>query len=132
MSNYYNKNKKSYSDVDLPTNPNLPSWIITPKEEKAVFERWRKKAFAKCDDLIKKYIECSNNYSNPMDGMKNCSKINEESLACVAKYQTKEYLDIEKDLFIKEKLEKKKLYKLYLEKQNQDKQDKQQEQEKQS
>lgn len=34
MSNYYNKNKKSYSDVELPTNPNLPSWIITPKEEK--------------------------------------------------------------------------------------------------
>lgn len=130
MSNYYNKNKKSYSDVELPTNPNLPSWIITPKEEKAVFERWRKRAFARCDELINKYIECSNSYSNPVDAVKKCQKINEESLVCVAQYQTKEYLDIEKDLFIKEKLEKKKLYKLYLEKQMQEKQQ-QQQQEKQ-
>ena len=65
-----------------------------------------------------------------MDAVKKCQKINEESLACVAQYQTKEYLDIEKDLFIKEKLEKKKLYKLYLEKQMQEKQQ-QQQQEKQ-
>ncbi|KAL6452509.1 CMC1 COX assembly mitochondrial protein [Candida maltosa Xu316] len=114
MSSY---SKKSYSDIELPTNPNLPSWIITPKEEKAVFERWRKKAFARCDDLIKKYVECSNSYKNPLEAMKQCKEANEASLACVAKYQTKEYLDLEKDEFIQEKMEKKKLYKLYVQQQ---------------
>ena len=57
------------------------------------------------------------------------SKINEESLALAAQYQTKEYLDIEKICLLK-KIEKKKLYKLYLEKQMQEKQQ-QQQQEKQ-
>ncbi|CAI5756702.1 unnamed protein product [Candida verbasci] len=111
---YSKKDKKSYSDIELPTNPNLPSWLITPKEEKAIFERWRKKAFAKCDDLIKLYIECSNNYKNPIEAMSKCSKINEDSLACVAQYQKRELLDLEREEFIKEKIEKKKLYKQYL------------------
>lgn len=116
----YNKDKKTFNDVELPTNPNLPSWIITPKEEKAVFERWRKKAFAKCDDLIRKYIECSNSYSNPIEAMKMCKEANEKSIGCVAQYQKIEYLDIEKDEYIKEKMEKKKLYKYYLQKQKEE------------
>ncbi|EMG50988.1 hypothetical protein G210_5325 [Candida maltosa Xu316] len=49
--------------------------------------------------------------------MKQCKEANEASLACVAKYQTKEYLDLEKDEFIQEKMEKKKLYKLYVQQQ---------------
>lgn len=116
----YNKDKKTFNDVELPTNPNLPSWIITPKEEKAIFERWRKKAFSKCDDLIKNYIECSNSYRNPLEAMKMCKAANEASMGCVAKYQKIEYLDIEKDEFIKEKMEKKKLYKYYLQKQKEE------------
>ncbi|ODV69345.1 hypothetical protein HYPBUDRAFT_3330 [Hyphopichia burtonii NRRL Y-1933] len=103
--------KKSFEEVELNTNPNLPPWLITPKEEKIIFERWRKKAFAKCDDLIKAYVECSNSYSNPVEGMKKCDSINKESLGCVAKYQKMEYLDIERDIYIKEKAEKQKLYK---------------------
>ncbi|KAI5950031.1 hypothetical protein KGF57_004541 [Candida theae] len=107
----YPKKKKGYSDVELPTNPNLPAWIITPKEEKAIFERWRKRTFSKCDDLIKRYIECSNSYANPLDAIEKCKSVNQASLDCVAQYQKQEYLDQERDLFIKEKIEKKRLYK---------------------
>lgn len=114
---YYNKDKKTFNDIELPTNPNMPAWVITPKEEKAIFERWRKKAFARCDDLIKAYIECSNSYKNPLELMKKCEQANKASLDCVAQYQKQEYLDIERDILIKEKAEKKKIYKRYLEEQ---------------
>lgn len=112
---YYNKNKKTFNDVDLPTNPNLPAWLLSPKEEKAIFERWRKKAFARCDDLIRAYIECSNSYQNPIELMTKCEAANKALMDCVAKYQTQEYLDIERDILIQEKTEKKKIYKRYLE-----------------
>lgn len=102
--------KKPYDGVDLPTNPNMPAWIIAPKEEQVIFERWRKKAFARCDDLIKAYVECSNSFENPMDAMKNCEAANKRSLDCVASYQKMEYLDQERDILIAEKKQKQKLY----------------------
>lgn len=102
--------KKPYDGVDLPTNPNMPAWIITPKEEQVIFERWRKKAFARCDDLIKAYVECSNSFENPMDAMKNCEAANKRSLDCVASYQKMEYLDQERDILIAEKKQKQKIY----------------------
>ncbi|CAK9435459.1 uncharacterized protein LODBEIA_P01860 [Lodderomyces beijingensis] len=111
---YSKPDKKGFSDVELPSNPNLPSWLITPKEEKAIFERWRKKAFANCDELIKRYIECSNSYKNPVEAVQKCKQTNSDSLKCVEQYQTREYLEAERDLYIKEKQQKKKLYKLKL------------------
>ncbi|RCK66728.1 hypothetical protein Cantr_03396 [Candida viswanathii] len=116
----YNKDKKSYSDIELPTNPNLPSWIITPKEEKAIYERWRKKAFAHCDELIKKYIACTNSYGNPLEAMKHCKGAHEASMGCVEQFAGKEFMDKERDEFIQEKIEKKKLYKFYLQKQKEE------------
>ncbi|KAK6457710.1 cytochrome c oxidase biogenesis protein Cmc1 like-domain-containing protein [Scheffersomyces xylosifermentans] len=124
MSSYGNKNKKTFNDVELPTNPNMPAWVITPKEEKAIFERWRKKAFAKCDDLIRAYVECSNSYQNPLEGMKKCEKINDQAQGCVAQFQKQKYLDIERDLLIDEKIAKKKAYKLYLQKLEEEKKEK--------
>lgn len=117
--------KKTFDEVDLPTNPNLPPWVLTPKEEKKIFERWRKKAFSRCDDMIKAYIDCSNKYP-AMEAMKKCEEINKAQLDCVAKYQKIEYLDIERDLLIKEKTEFRKLYKQkVLEKQQQQQQQQQ-------
>lgn len=102
--------KKPYDGVDLPTNPNLPAWILTPKEEQVIFERWRKKAFARCDDLIKAYVECSNSFQNPMDAMDACREANKRSLDCVQNYQTMKYLDEERDILIAEKKQKQKIY----------------------
>lgn len=101
--------KKTFEDVELPSNPNLPPWMLTPKEEKVIFERWRKKTFQRCDELIKKYIECTNSFS-ALEGMSKCQTANNEAQGCVAKYQKIEYLDIERDILIKEKAEKRKLY----------------------
>lgn len=95
--------KKGYEGVDLPTNPNMPAWVLTPKEEQVIFERWRKKTFARCDNLIKAYVECSNSYENPLDAMKKCEDANKRSLDCVASYQKMEYLDEERDILIREK-----------------------------
>ncbi|ODV77288.1 uncharacterized protein CANTADRAFT_56055 [Suhomyces tanzawaensis NRRL Y-17324] len=114
MSYGGNKNKKTFEDVELPTNPNLPVWLITPKEEKLIFERWRKKAFARCDDLIQAYVKCSNSYKNPVEGMRMCDEANKASMGCVAKYQKQEYLDIEREILIDEKIVKKKKYKEFL------------------
>ncbi|RLV95660.1 hypothetical protein JA1_000727 [Spathaspora sp. JA1] len=108
--------ERSYEGYELQSDPNIPPWIITPKEEKLIFDRWRKKAFAKCDDLIKAYVKCSNSYKSPVDSMKNCKHINEESLACVAKYQTQEYLDIERDILVEQKKERRILHEMYAEK----------------
>lgn len=118
------KEETKFDEVELPTDPSMPAWIITPKEEKVIFERWRKKTFARCDEFIKAYIECTNLYTN-MDAVKNCKSLNDTAQGCVAKYQKMEFLDEERDILIKEKMEKKKLYKEYLrrmkEKQNTEK-----------
>lgn len=102
--------KAEFDGTELPTNMNMPVWILTPKEEAVIFERWRKKAFARCDDLIKKYIACTNSVENPMEAMKRCEGINKEQLECVAKYQKMEYLDQERDILIAEKKVKQKAY----------------------
>lgn len=102
--------KKGFEGVDLPTNPNMPVWVLTPKEEQLIFERWRKKTFLRCDDLIKAYIACSNSFENPVEGMKQCDLANKRSLDCVASYQKLEYLDEERDILIAEKRVKQKLY----------------------
>lgn len=104
----YGQKKKTYEEVELPTDPNIPVWVITPKEEKVIFERWRRKAFAKCDDLIQAYIACSNSYSNPLEATKMCKGINEQSTGCVKLFQLQKFLDIEREILIREKLEKRK------------------------
>lgn len=102
--------KKGYSGAELPTNPNMPVWVLTPKEEQVCFERWRKKTFARCDDLIKAYIACSNSYDKPLDAVTKCEEANRASTGCVAKYQKLEYLDEERDLMIADKKLKQKIY----------------------
>lgn len=102
--------KKPYEGAELPTNPRLPTWILTPKEERVIFERWRKKAFARCDDLIKAYIDCSNAYPNPVEGMKECEAANQKLLDCVKHYQTMKYLDEERDILIADKKLKQKIW----------------------
>lgn len=96
-----------YETVDLPSDPNLPPWILTPKEEKLIFQRWRKKAFKNCDELIKIYIKCTNSYGNVLDAMSNCKDFNKAQMECVKEYQKLKYLDIERDILVKEKMEKK-------------------------
>lgn len=102
--------KKEYDGHELPTNPNLPVWILTPKEEQVIFERWRAKAFSRCDDLIRAYVACSNSYESPMEAVKNCEGINKASLDCVANYQKLEYLDQERDILIADKKLKQKIW----------------------
>lgn len=100
--------------IELPTNPNLPPWLITPKEEKAIFERWKKKTFKTCDDVIAPYVKCSNTYKNPMEAMKACAEVHQKMLACISKYQKQKYLDVEREIWIEEKLEKRRLHKQQL------------------
>ncbi|WPK23460.1 hypothetical protein PUMCH_000701 [Australozyma saopauloensis] len=102
--------KKPYDGAELPTHPTLPLWVLTPKEEQVVFERWRKKAFQKCDALIRAYIECSNLYDNPVEGIKMCKEANDRSLGCVAEYQKLKYLDDERDILIADKKLKRQIY----------------------
>lgn len=102
--------KRPYDGAELPTHPTLPVWVLTPKEEQVIFERWRKKTFEKCDALIRAYIECSNSYENPLDGMKMCADANAKSVGCVAEYQKLKYLDEERDLMIADKKLKRKIY----------------------
>lgn len=97
-----------YEGIELHTDPNLPPWLLSPKEEKLVFQRWRTKAFQQCDAIIKKYIECSNSYSNPIEAMVKCKGVNEEQMNCVKEFQKLKYLDIERDILVKEKIEKRK------------------------
>lgn len=113
--------KKGFEGVELPTNPNMPAWVLTPKEEQLVFERWRTKTFARCDDMIKAYIACSNSYENPLDAMKECEGANRRSLDCVASYQKMQYLDDERDILISEKRIKQKLYREKLKEQTEQK-----------
>ncbi|RKP30768.1 hypothetical protein METBISCDRAFT_15558 [Metschnikowia bicuspidata] len=101
---------RPYDGAELPTHPSLPVWVLTPKEEQVIFERWRKKAFQRCDDLIRAYIDCSNLYNNPLEGIKKCKEANERSLGCVAKYQTMKYLDEEREIMIADKKLKRKIY----------------------
>ena len=101
---------RPYDGAELPTHPSLPGWVLTPKEEQVIFERWRKKAFQRCDDLIRAYIDCSNSYKNPLEGIKKCKEANERSLGCVAKYQTMKYLDEEREIMIADKKLKRKIY----------------------
>lgn len=96
----------NYEGVALPTDPNLPPWLLTPKEEKLIFQRWRKKAFTLCDGVIKEYIACTNSYGNPLQAMTKCQDLNKKQMECVKEYQKLKYLDIERDILVKEKEEK--------------------------
>lgn len=108
--------KKSYDDVQLPTNPNIPAWIITPKEEKVIFERWRRNAHIHCDELIRSYIECSNSYRNPLDGMKHCKQVNKDREDCLKLWKKIQTLDEMKDKYIDEKIEMRKMIDDYVKK----------------
>ena len=83
----------NYEEVHIPVNPNLPPWILSPKEERLVTDRWQKVSQEKCDGLIKKYIECTNVSKNPLVGIKNCKGINAEVQACLQQYKTIKYYD---------------------------------------
>lgn len=100
------KKETDYEKVELPTDPNMPVWILTPKEEKLIFQRWRKKAFQRCDDVIKQYIACTNSFQNPLDSMNHCRDFNKIQMDCVKKYQQAKYLDDERDILIEEKMKK--------------------------
>ncbi|CAH2351050.1 COX assembly mitochondrial protein [[Candida] railenensis] len=108
--------KKTLEDVHLPTNPNIPAWLITPKEEKLIYERWRKKAHVHCDDLIRQYIECSNRFKNPIDGMRECKGINSDRESCLKQFQKDNVLDNERNSYIEEKIEMKKIIDEYVKK----------------
>lgn len=104
--------KKTLDEVEIPTNPNLPPWLISPKEEKAIFERWKKKAYAQCDAAAAAYVECSNSTSNPIKAMKICADVHRDFVDCVAKFQNQKCLDIERELWIEEKMEKRRQMRL--------------------
>lgn len=96
---------RTLEDVELPTNPRVPAWIITPKEEKLLWERWRTNANQHCDAFVRAYIECSNSYRNPLDGIKYCKEANAQREACLRQFQKMKTLDEYKDAYIQEKIE---------------------------
>ncbi|ODQ77896.1 hypothetical protein BABINDRAFT_95065 [Babjeviella inositovora NRRL Y-12698] len=85
-------------------NKSLPIWVLTPKEEKVVRENWKKNSWKKCDELARIFNLCAK--ANTFNVTTACTVPKEMLYECVYKYNTPEYMDIERDLFIREKLRK--------------------------
>lgn len=82
----------------------LPSWILTPLEEKEVLEEYQKEVWRKCDDQVKAFRKCES-----LAGFGVFYKCSEEAKAmrkCVHDQHDQEYVDEIRDAFIKKKMER--------------------------
>ncbi|GMG24722.1 unnamed protein product [Ambrosiozyma monospora] len=82
----------------------LPVWMLTPKEEKEVFENWRIQAWKHCDSVVKEFSKCEQ-----MAGYGvwfKCRKEGKAMRECIRERQQEKYVDEERDKLIKLKMER--------------------------
>ncbi|OBA14335.1 uncharacterized protein OGAPODRAFT_9870 [Ogataea polymorpha] len=81
----------------------LPPWMLTPKEENEVFLNWRDNAWKACDQFVQDFVKCEH-----MAGYGvwfKCRKQSAKMKECIKSRQKQEYVDEERDKFIKKKME---------------------------
>lgn len=82
----------------------LPSWILTPKEEKEVLEEYQREVWRQCDKYVQEFKKCE-----AMAGFGVLFKCREQSKAmkaCVVDRHQHEYVDEVRDAYIQKKLAK--------------------------
>ncbi|ANZ76722.1 BA75_04037T0 [Komagataella pastoris] len=80
----------------------LPPWVLTPKEEKEVFENWKTTTYKACDELVKKFADCA--ASSGYSAWFKCRKQSKVMRDCIASRQATKYVDDERDKYIQEKI----------------------------
>ncbi len=85
-----------------------PVWLLTPKEEKQVFNNWRDSAWKYCDEYVKKFADCEK--LNGLGVWFKCKKEAKEMKDCITSRRQKKYVDEERDKFIEEKMRKAGIY----------------------
>lgn len=80
----------------------LPVWMLTPKEEKEVFEEYIQEVYKECDDYVKAFSACEQ-----MTGFGVFFKCRKESKAmksCVQSHYSQEFVDEVRDKYIEKKI----------------------------
>ncbi|KAF6008113.1 hypothetical protein HII13_004297 [Brettanomyces bruxellensis] len=81
-----------------------PVWLLSPKEEKQVFNNWRDSAWKYCNEYVKKFAECEQTAG--LGVWFKCKKEGKEMRNCIDGRRQKKYVDEERDKFIEEKMKK--------------------------
>lgn len=83
----------------------LPIWVLTPNEELQARKNLKKYTFQQCSEVIEAMMQCSRD--NGVKVFPTCNKQRDAMSKCVLFYQNdQKYLDEQKDLLIKEKINK--------------------------
>ncbi|ODV86546.1 hypothetical protein CANARDRAFT_183508, partial [[Candida] arabinofermentans NRRL YB-2248] len=81
----------------------LPVWLLTPKEEKEVFENWRINAWKLCDEHVGAFSRCEQLAGYGV--WFKCRKQSKAMRDCITNRQQQKYVDEERDKFIQKKIE---------------------------
>ncbi|ONH76750.1 COX assembly mitochondrial protein [Pichia kudriavzevii] len=82
----------------------LPSWVLTPAEEKQVLEEYQKEVWRKCDEYVKEFQKCE--ASAGFGVWFKCKEEGKAMKACVEHHHQYEYVDEIRDAFIKKKMKR--------------------------
>jgi COX assembly protein 1 len=83
----------------------LPSWMLTPSEEKKVLEEYQKEVWRKCDKYVQEFKKCEANAGfGGFAVLFECKEQGNAMRACVDHHHQHQYVDEVRDAFIQKKL----------------------------
>ncbi|GMM45182.1 Cmc1 protein [Pichia kluyveri] len=82
----------------------LPSWVLTPAEEKKVIERFQIAVWEACDPYVREFKKCEANTGFGV--LFKCKKQGDAMRECVQRHKDHKYVDEVRDAFIREKQER--------------------------
>ncbi|GME69587.1 unnamed protein product [[Candida] boidinii] len=80
----------------------LPVWMLTPKEEKEVFENWRKNTWKYCDEYVGAFSKCEQAAGYTV--WFKCRKESKAMRECIRERQNSKFVDEERDKYIEDKI----------------------------
>lgn len=80
----------------------LPVWMLTPKEEKEVFEEYIQEIYKQCDEYVKAFSACEQ--AAGFGVFFKCKNESKAMKSCVQSHYNQEYVDDVRDKYIEKKI----------------------------
>lgn len=82
----------------------LPSWMLTPAEERTVLEEYQKEVWRRCDEYVQAFRKCEAGAGYGGFGVLfECKKEGDAMRQCVDRHHQHQYVDEVRDAYIKKK-----------------------------
>lgn len=82
----------------------LPVWLLTPKEEKDVYNNWREHTWQHCDEYVREFSKCEQQAG--LGVWFKCRKQSKAMRQCIERRKDKKYVDAERDAYIDAKMKR--------------------------